>query len=95
MAILPLLIGKTDGVENGLGYKVVTSLVSQYKHQGYTIYMDYFYSLPALFKDLIQSGFNACGTLRTNRKGITERFKNKTRSTGKITICSHLIIILK
>ena len=38
MALLPLLIGKTDGsVENGLGYKIVTSLVSQYKHQGYTI----------------------------------------------------------
>ena len=72
-------------VENGLGYKVVTSLVSQYKYQGYTIYMDYFYLSPALFKDLVQTGFNACGTLQTNKRHHW-MFKNKTLSTGKITI---------
>ena len=43
------LIGKTDGaIEKGLGHKVVMGLVSGYKHKGYTVYMDNYYTSPSI-----------------------------------------------
>ena len=78
------LVGKTDGAtEKGLGHKVVMDLVSGYRYQGYTVYMDNYYTSPSLFEDLKQAGFRACGTVRCDRRGIKKSFKEKVLSTGK------------
>ena len=56
--------------ENGLGYDVVTSLISPLHDQGYQLYCDNFYSGPALFLHLLEHGITATGTLRINRRGV-------------------------
>ena len=43
------------------------------------IYTDNFYSSPALFEELKSLGFDACGTVRLNRIGLTKTFKIKDR----------------
>uniref|UniRef100_A0A1X7VDF6 PiggyBac transposable element-derived protein domain-containing protein n=1 Tax=Amphimedon queenslandica TaxID=400682 RepID=A0A1X7VDF6_AMPQE len=50
---ITLFVGKTPRVtEKGLGHKVVTELVSDYRNKGCTLFMDNYYSLPELFNDL-------------------------------------------
>ena len=39
-------------------------------HRGYIVYTDNFYSSPALFRELTDNGFGACGTARRNWRGI-------------------------
>ena len=38
--------------------------------KGYVVVTDNFYSSPALFRDLVQRGFGACGTAHKDRRGI-------------------------
>ena len=61
-----------DSVERNLAHKVVLQLVAdeRLQHKGYVVVTDNFYSSPALFRDLVEQGFGACGTARKNRRGI-------------------------
>ena len=47
--------------------------------------MDNFYSSPALFQDLRRHGFGACGTVRTNRRGVPEEMKSKLQKGETVT----------
>ena len=47
------------------------------------MYMDNFYSSPALFQDLREQGFEACGTLRSNRVGIPEDIRSAKLKKGE------------
>lgn len=69
--------------EKNLTYNVVTSLSSGLSGKGYHIFCDNFYSSPELFSDLKKKGFQACGTVRMNRKGLPEAFKCMKCSKGK------------
>ena len=46
------------------------------------MYTDNFYMSPSLFIDLHDNGFDACGTVCIDRKGLTETFKKKIVSEG-------------
>ena len=73
------------------------SLVSGLSGKGYHIYTDNFYTSPELFLDLYNNQFEACGTVRSNRKGITKEFQSKSMSKGKkynIIIILHLPLSL-
>ena len=48
-------------------------LVGKHHH----IFMDNFFTSPALFMDLLQDGIYACGTVRTNRRGFPQDLKGK------------------
>ena len=57
------------------------TLVSGLEGRGYRVYTDNFYT-SSLFTDLHHNGFDACGTVRFDRKGITKTFKKKVVSKG-------------
>ena len=50
----------------------------------YEVYVDNFYTSPALFTDLIHLGFKACGTLNSNRCGISQSFKSHKLTKGEM-----------
>ena len=54
---------------NGLGYDVVVSLMQEYQSQGYSLYIDNFYTSPTLVSDLHDLGVHVTGTLDCTRTG--------------------------
>lgn len=55
---------------------MVVALVENLQERGHHIYTDNFYSSPALFGELREKGFGACGTVRVNRRGVPPEMKN-------------------
>ena len=51
------------------------SLVEGLEGKGHHIYTDNYYTGPALFRELRERGFGACGTVRVNRKGMPPEMK--------------------
>lgn len=58
------------------------TLVAGLEGKGYRVYTDNFNTTPSLFIDLHDNGFDACGTVRIDRKGLTKTFKKKVVSKG-------------
>ena len=81
-----LLAGKERDAcpEKGLAHNVVVQSVSHLANQGYRVYTDSFYTSPDLFCDLHKMGFEACGTVRSNRKGITPKFQQHKLTLGNL-----------
>ena len=70
--------GKDNTLETtgrGHSHAVVMALVEKLKGRGYHIYTDNYYSSPALFAELREHGFGACGTVRINRRGLPAELK--------------------
>ena len=63
--------GKENGVvQTDLGRKSVMGLMEAFFDKGYKLYMDNYYTSVPLFEDLERRGTLACGTVRSNRKGL-------------------------
>ena len=56
---------------------VVLRLVEPISGLGHHIYMDNYYTSPALFSRLRSLGFGACGTLRLTRRGVPAEAKSR------------------
>ncbi|KAK8769938.1 hypothetical protein V5799_013595 [Amblyomma americanum] len=56
--------------EMGYGASVVITLLDKYLGKGHILWVDNWYTSPALFTYLFEKKTNACGTVRKNRKGI-------------------------
>ena len=69
----------------GLAHRVVLDLLDddRLKNKGYHVYMDNFYTSPALLRDLRDEGFEACGTIRSNRVGIPEDIRSAKLKNGE------------
>ena len=50
-------------------------LLEGYERNDHHVYMDNYYTSPALFLEMAQNGFGACGTARVNRQGMPEEWK--------------------
>lgn len=74
----------TIAPEKGLTHNVVMNLVSGLENKGYHVYTDNFYSSSPLFRELHLKGFEATGTVRSNRKGISKTFQQKTLQKGEV-----------
>ncbi|XP_068122483.1 piggyBac transposable element-derived protein 4-like [Hyperolius riggenbachi] len=61
----------------GTTEKIVLDLLNPMLHQGYHLYVDNFYSSIPLFKFLFSAKTPACGTVRSNRKGLPQEVVNK------------------
>ena len=63
--------GKENGVvQTDLGRKSAMGLMEAFFDKGYKLYMDNYYTSVPLFEDLERRGMLACGTVRSNRKGL-------------------------
>ena len=69
--------GKTssENTSKGLGYRVVMDLMEPYQGKGHRLFIDNFYTSPALVYDLLQKGTFSAGTIRTNRKQFPNELK--------------------
>ena len=69
--------GSNTTPELGLGGSVVKTLTRPLVGKFHHVFMDNFFTSPALFNDLLQDGIYACGTVRSNRKGFPHDLKGK------------------
>ena len=60
----------TSGI--GLGGRVVKELTATLKRKYHHVFIDNYFSSPQLLHQLVDCGIYACGTVRTNRKGLPE-----------------------
>lgn len=76
--------GRTEGQAGpGLATRVVKSCLEKASlmNRGYHVYMDNYFSSPALFSDLIQNhSTSACGTVRLNRRDLPKDIMSKNPS---------------
>ena len=56
----------------GLANDVVIRLVEPFWFQGYEAFCENFYTSPTLFRNLLEVGIRATGTLRTNQRGVPD-----------------------
>jgi hypothetical protein len=49
---------------------IVLELVRNVEELGHELYLDHYFSLPALFNDLFLRKINCCGTVRNDRQGM-------------------------
>ena len=68
---LQIYTGAADNPEKkGLANRVVMDLVQMYEGKNHFLYVDNFYTSPALLIDLLKKEIYCTGTVRTNRKGF-------------------------
>ena len=82
------LTGKDDSLDSELGMtsSVVLQLAEPLQGRGHHLYMDNFYTSPLLFRKLHEQGFEACGTLQLNRKGVPPEVKMPIRKGESRTV---------
>ena len=75
---------ETDG---GVTQAVVCNLLQGLEKREHNVYMDNYYSSPALYKLLLMKSFGAYGTVIVNRKGMPDEWKScKGKKRRKVTI---------
>ena len=73
---------ETTKPEVGLCSRVVLDLMSGLERLGLDLYTDNYYTSPELYLELYKRGVNACGTVRTNRRGYPKELVHRSK-TGK------------
>jgi len=66
----------------GVAHRVVTSLCQPLYGLGHHLYVDNFFTSPALFEELAVNQTGACGTLRVNRIGVPAEVKHAKPPKG-------------
>ena len=78
-------IGKDMSLQSdhGMTAGVVLRLVDPIRDLGHHLYVDNLYTSPSLFRELHLRGFEACGTLRINRRGVPPEVKTALKKGEK------------
>jgi hypothetical protein len=61
----------------------VVELVKRVRGLGHKLYMDSYFSSPALIDDLVGRKINCCGTVRNNRRGMPKDISSRAIKTKK------------
>lgn len=71
--------------KKGLGERVVKDLIREIWGENHHVYCDNYFTSTDLFQELLENGTYACGTIRTNRKGLPPAVsKAKLRRQGEM-----------
>lgn len=77
-----------DKISNDIDVNVSESVVRDLSkliiNQGYTMYLDNWYSSPSVFEYLLQNNTNAIGTVRSNRKNMPKDLASLKLKKGEI-----------
>ena len=68
--------------KHGATYDIVMRLMAPLLNQGYRLYIDNYYTSPVLLQDLYYKKTVACGTLRSNWKGVPTVIKTTKLAKG-------------
>ena len=71
---------ETSQPEIGLCSRVVLDLLAGLEDLGVDVYTDNYYTSPELYQELYKRGFNACGTVRTNRRDFPKELVHKKKN---------------
>ena len=71
---------------NGLGYEVVTKLLSEYMGKHHHVFFDRFFTGIPLVEFLLRQNTYACGTIMTNRKGVPKEVKSAKLKKGETSV---------
>ncbi len=79
--LLLLLLFRKESLQtssvHGVTHDIVMRVTESLRGKGHHLYMDNFYTSPALFHSLKRVGIYSCGTLRCNRRGVPPVIKKK------------------
>lgn len=78
----------------GKSKEIVLSLLKPYLGKGHTLYVDNFYSSPALFTFLHNNYTNVCGTVKKRRKG-RPKFEGKLKKGEACFRSSKNLLVMK
>ena len=80
LADFDVYLGKAEQpTDNGLGYDVVKKLSEDIEGRFHHLYFDNYFTSVPLMKNLLAHNTYACGTVRTNRKGLPGTIKTPGR----------------
>ena len=75
---------KPDGSQRTATHRIVMDICDPILDKGRHVYMDNFFSSPALYTELAERQTGACGTLRTNRTGVPQAVKTADPPLGEV-----------
>ena len=76
--------GKSDGVEGGLGKRVILDLSKTLEGKKYHLYFDNFFSSVSLLTTLLEKGLYACVTARQNYRDFPSALKMQGKSKAEM-----------
>ncbi|PNF34414.1 hypothetical protein B7P43_G13948 [Cryptotermes secundus] len=62
---------------------IVLQLIRRVEGSGHKLYMDSYFSSPALYDDLLEHRINLCGTVRNDRRGMPQEIRPKSLKLKK------------
>ncbi|KAG8223623.1 hypothetical protein J437_LFUL003491 [Ladona fulva] len=83
-----------QGYELGKSGDIVGTLIKPYLEKGHMLFVDNWYSSPALFLWLHNKTTNACGTVRKNRKHMP-KMEEKLKKGNIQFMCSDILLALR
>ena len=92
---IEVYLGATgSGTEGSLGEKVVMRLIEKVTGQGYEVYMDNFFTSPALSLALREHQIFVIGTARVNRKGFPQSLRDTKAFAKTATRGEHRSVLI-
>jgi hypothetical protein len=85
----------SDANDNLVSSRIVMTLMQTLLGKGYTLFVDNWYSSPALFEELVSNKTNAVGTVRINRKNMPKELKSKIKKGETVCYFTNHLMALK
>ena len=79
----------------GVSGAIVMKMIDKYLYKGHNLYVDNWYSSPALFEVLHQKKTGACGTVQVNRRGLPNFQEFNLNENEQVSFHTDILLALK